>query len=292
VGYGLLCASLAAICWGVAPIFQKLALKDMGLTELNAVRGIGLLAVLLPVFFFGKKDLFLPEANFYMILMFVALVNNVIGDLFAFIAIRDIGVSLASPITSAYPLAVALISWLCFGETMTVFVLAGTFAVVTGLTFLNIRGAAPSSHHLYGVGAACLAALCWALGLSLNKYLTLQGINSVRITFWRGVFFSFMALGNWTSLKALRPEKKRGLKDIPLLGRVAGAWSGVLSLVIGAWFYASSLFMIPMNVATPIASSSPLIAALIACAFTGERLRPIQWLGIAFVISGAVVVTA
>jgi drug/metabolite transporter (DMT)-like permease len=264
----------------------------MGLLELNAMRGMGLSAVLLPMFFFEKADLLLPEAGFYMILLFVALVNNVIGDLFAFIAIRDIGVSLASPITSAYPLIVTLTSWFCFGETMTVFVLAGTFSVVTGLAFLNMRGAARSNHHLWGVGAACLAALCWALGLTLNKYLTLQGVDSVMITFWRGAFFSFMALGNWAGLNAIHPERKRGLKDIPFLGRIAGAWSGVLSLMIGAWFYASSLFMIPMNVATPIASSSPLIAALIACVFTGERLRPIQWLGIAFVVSGAVVVGA
>ena len=292
MGYGLLFASLAAVCWGIAPIFQKRALRDMGLLELNAVRGMGLLIVLLPMFFFAKTDLLLPEAGFYMILMFVALVNNVIGDIFAFIAIRYIGVSLASPITSSYPLIVTLTSWFCFGETMTVFVLAGTFAVVTGLAFLNIRGEAPSSHHLWGVGAACLAALCWALGLSLNKSLTLQGINSARITFWRGAFFSYMTLGNWVGLKVICPEQKRGLKDIPFLGRVAGAWSGVLSLMIGAWFYASSLFMIPMNVATPIASSSPLIAVVIACVFTGERLRPIQWLGIAFVVSGAVVVGA
>jgi DME family drug/metabolite transporter len=285
-------AFLAAVCWGAAPIFQKRALKDMGLLELNALRGIGLLVVLPLMFFFAKTDLLLPEMSFYVILMFVALVNNVVGDLFAFIAIRHIGVSLASPITCAYPLIVTLTSWFYFGETMTVFVLAGTFSVVTGLTFLNIRGEARSNHYLWGVGAACLAALCWALGLSLNKYLTLQGINSVRITFWRGAFFSFIALGSWVGFRVFHPEKKRELKDIPFLGRVAGAWAGVLSLVIGAWFYASSLFMIPMNVATPIASSSPLIAALIACIFMGERLRPIQWLGIAFVISGAVVVSA
>jgi drug/metabolite transporter (DMT)-like permease len=264
----------------------------MGLLELNAMRGLGLLVVFLPAFFFAKTDLLLPEASFYVILVLVALLNNMIGDLFAFIAIRDIGVSLASPITSAYPLIVTLTSWLYFDETTTVFVLAGTFSVVTGLMFLNMRGAAWSRHHLYGVGAACLAALCWALGLSLNKYLTLQGIDSLRITFWRGIFFSFIALGSWSGLRAFSPGKKRDLRDIPLPGRFAGAWAGVLSLVLGTWFYASSLFMIPMNVATPIASTSPLIAALTACVFTGERLRPIQWLGIVFVVSGAVVVSA
>ena len=145
--------------------------------------------------------------------------------------------------------------------------------------------------RLRGTASAVVAALCWALGLSLNKYLTLRGVSSTAITFWRGAFFSLMALGGWAGSKAFCPKRQR---PVPLsaAGVLSSAGSGVLSLIAGAWFYASSLFMIPMHVATPVASASPLIAALFACAFLGERLRRVQWLGIACIVTGAIVVSS
>jgi drug/metabolite transporter (DMT)-like permease len=318
MGHGLLFAFLASVCWGIAPIFQKRGLRDMSLLEMNAMRGLGLAVVLLPAFFFVSADVLLADTRPYLVLASVALLNNVVGDLFAFIAIRNIGVSLASPITSAYPLFVTLTSQLWFDETMTAFVLGGTLLVVTGFALLNagrradernlrpspsalkkleknVSGACDSSErerrrHLRGVSAAVLAAFCWAMGLSLNKYLTLRGVSSTAITFWRGAFFSLMAMGVWAGSKVLRP-KRQNPTPLSAAGVLSGAISGVLSLIVGSWFYASSLFIVPMNVATPIASTSPLMAALFACAFLGERLRPVQWLGIAVIVTGAVVVS-
>ncbi|GHV45771.1 membrane protein [Synergistales bacterium] len=292
--YGFLLALSAAVCWGSAPIFQKRALRDMGLLELNAIRSLGVLALLLPVLFFAGPDIFLPGASSYLVVVIIVFVNSLIGDLLAFAAIRSIGASLATPITNAYPLAITLISWLWFGEELTSFVLAGTFLVIMGLVLLNLRGAAtPDSRpgsYLWGVASAMLAALCWAFGLSMSKYLTLQGATSTAIVFWRGFFFSLMAWGNWALFRAFRPEKTRSMKGIPFSGKTMAACSGALSLVLGSWCYTTGITLIPMNVATPIATSAPLITALIACVLMDERLRFIQWLGIVFVVTGAVVV--
>ncbi|GHS89891.1 membrane protein [Synergistales bacterium] len=294
--YGILLALLAAVFWGVSPIFQKRALREAGLLELNAMRGLGALAVILPALFFAKPDVLLPGIGSYLIVVAVVFVNNLIGDVLAFIAIRNIGASLATPITNAYPLAIAVISWLWFGEKLTYFVLAGTFLVVTGLALLNLRGKAKTDsqpgRYLYGVASAIIAALCWAFGLSLNKYLTLQGVTSTAIIFWRGTIFSFMAWGNYAIFRTTHPNNTRRLKDISLTGKAASILAGAFSLVLGAWCYTTSVTLIPMNVATPTATSSPLITALIACLFMGERLRLVQWLGIVVVVVGAVVVSS
>jgi drug/metabolite transporter (DMT)-like permease len=178
---------------------------------------------------------------------------------------------------------------------MTRFVAGGTLLVVTGFGLLNAGRESvqksPGASHARGIAAAVLAAFCWAMGLSLNKYLTLHGVSSTAITFWRGAFFSLISMGIWAGSKALH-LKRRNPARLSVAGALSSAGSGVLSLLVGTWFYASSLFMIPMNVATPIASTSPLAAAFFACAFLGERLRPIQWLGIAAIVTGAVVVSA
>ena len=299
-GYGLLSAFLASVCWGVAPILYKRALGEMGPWKANAFRGFGLLTILVPAFFYvffaradNAEELLSLSVNSYLILALIALLSNIVGDIFYMAAIRVIGVSLTVPITSSYPLAVAVNSWFWFGEALTFSVLSGTFSVVAGLALLNVHAAetqgAIRSRHARGVVLSVLTALCWAMGLALNKHLTLQGVSPFAITFWRGVFFSLMAI-------ALLPLENRGEGKKPRRASAGGvlsaACAGVIALVFGGWFYATSLFIIPMNVATPIASSSPLIAAAFACAFMGESLRPVQWLGIVFVVAGAVAVSA
>ena len=295
-GYGLFFASCASVCWGIAPLLNKRALRETGILKTNAFRALGVLAVSVPVFFWGSaetaKELLSFSVNTYLILLLVTIMNNVVGDVFYFVAIRDIGVSLAAPITSSYPLAVAVTSWLWFNEALTFSVLVGTFSVVTGLALLNVRAAktrdAGSSRHLRGVVLAILAALCWATGLTLNKYLTLNGVGATTMTFWRGIFFSLMAI----ACLPLASRGERETRSVSAAGALAAGGAGIAGLVAGGWLYVASLSIIPMNVATPIASSSPLISAVFACAFMGESLRPIQWLGIMFVVAGAVAVGA
>ena len=267
----------------------------MGLWKANSFRGLGLFVLLVPVFFLANaktmEELLSLSVYSYLILALVALLNNLVGDVFYMAAIRGIGVSMAAPITSSYPLVVAVNSWLWFNEVLTFSVLGGTLSVVTGLAFLNIRAGEKRglerSRHLRGVVSAILAALCWALGLSLNKHLTLQGVSSTAITFWRAFFFSLMAIVPLPLI--LRREKEERRTSVG--GVLAAGGAGFVALVAGGWFYTTSLFIIPMNVATPIASSSPLVAAAFACTFMGESLRPIQWLGILFVVAGAVTVS-
>jgi len=236
------------------------------------------------------EELLSLSVNSYLFLALNALLSNTVGDVFYLAAIRGIGVSLAVPITSTYPLAITLISWLWFGEALTFSVLSGTFSIVMGLALLNMHvtesNGVSRSRHLRGFVLAILAALCWAIGMSLNKHLTLRGVSPMSITFWRSFFFSLMAI-------AFLPLATRGEKEtrrVTVGGALAAAGAGIIALFVGGWLYTTSLSIIPMNVATPIASSSPLIAAVFACAFMGESLRPIQWLGIVFVVGGAVAV--
>lgn len=288
MGYGLFLASVAAVCWGFSPILQKRALAEMGLPELNAARGIGLLIPLLLFIPFLSADVLRLDATSFLYLALMALLNNIIGDLLLFVAIRDVGVSVSSPVSSSYPLIVALISWIGFGEEMTSHILIGTFAVVAGLVFLNAGKGQASDHYLRGIFAALLAAVCWALGLTQNKILMLRGVPPMGITFWRGVFFGLMSLLCLGFMRLIRPAGAKRAEPVSRQALLAGGASGIVALLLGGWVFATSVAQIPLSVATPIASSSPLIAALVACALMGERLRPIQWFGIACVVTGAV----
>jgi drug/metabolite transporter (DMT)-like permease len=264
-----------------------------------------MLVILLPLSFFVGEDVLFLDLGTYLILAGIALVNNLIGDFFSFIAIRNIGVSLATPLTNAYPLILTLTSWLWFGEALTPFILGGTFFISVGLVLLNLRNLSARDPvnpknmpnlYLQGLAAALLTALCWALGLSGNKYLTLQGINPTAITFWRGVFFGVMSPSIPLLMRLARSSRRAKSSETRLRvscgGVLAAVGSSFFALFAGTWCYNFSLLLLPMNVATPIAASNPLIAAIAACAFMGERLRRTQWLGIVFVVTGAVLVAS
>jgi len=298
-GHGLLFAALAAVFWGTAPVLNKKALGEMGLWKTNAFRGLGALIVLASMFLFAlfakpeaAWELLSLSVTAYLLLLSVALLNNMVGDVFYLSAIRDIGVSVAAPIASSFPLFVALISWFWFDEALTFSVLSGTLLVVTGLALLNARATETrgtgSSRYLRGVVAAMLTAMCWAVGLTFNKYLALHGVSSAAMVFWRGIFFSAMAI---TLMPVLSRAEKRADKTPSAGSAIAAMCAGISGLVVGTWFYITSLFIIPINVATPIASAGPLISVISACVFMGESLRPIQWFGIFFVVGGAVFVS-
>ncbi|MDR2529491.1 MAG: DMT family transporter [Synergistaceae bacterium] len=298
---GLLFALGATFFWGISPPFQKRALREMGLVEMNAARGAGMLLFLLVMIpFAGEEVLYLGGAA-YLTLAGVSLLNNLIGDVFAFIAIQRLGVSVAFPITSSYLLYMPFIAWFWFGEALTSFVFVGTFFVVAGLSLVNARSpngrdaaSSETRQRLRGVVLALLAGLCWAVGLSTSKYLSTRGVDPSGITFWRGAFFGLQSvalallwgLARWVSRIPPAPRAGR----VSAGGILAGMGAGVFGLIIGSWCYNSSLPLIPMSVATPIAASCPLIAAVAACAFMDERLRPRQWLGIVFVVTGAAIV--
>jgi len=304
---GILFAFLAALFWGLSPILNKKALQEMGLWKTNAFRGAGaivLLLLLLPLAFIvnptNTRELLFLSVSAYLTLVAIAFLNNMVGDVLYLSAIRDVGVSVAAPIASSFPLIVAFISWLWFGEALTFSVLVGTVFVVGGLALLNRRAAEArtDSRYLRGVTASALTALCWAVGLTFTKYLTLQGVASESMVFWRGIFVGVMAITllpvvskNETSDKSDKSNKKFTFRPPSAVSVFAAMGAGIVGLVVGTWFYISSLLLIPMNVATPISSSGPLVAVVLACVLMGESLRPIQWAGIVLVVSGAVFVS-
>jgi DME family drug/metabolite transporter len=287
--WGLFFAFMSSVSWGVAPILQKRAVAGadgLSMVEMNAARAAGLIVCLVPMTFL-VPGLGL-STQLYTVLLLLALVNNVVGDVLAFVAIRDIGVSLTSPITSTYVLMMTAASWLWFEEALTPFVVLGTVGVVIGIALLTSgKSTGAVKRRAHGIAAAAAAAVCWAVGLSLGKYLTAAGVDSIVIIYWRCLMFSVAAIAIWG---VERTTGRRSSASLSSFG--AGAAAGVVALVIGGWCYFTSLTLIPMNVATPVSSTSPLIAALIACLFGSERLRPAQWVGIGLIVAGAAAVNA
>lgn len=226
-----------------------------------------------------------------------------LGDLFYFIAIREIGVSLAVPIANGYPILVIFTSWILLGEPVTMKLLWGVVVVVSGILLLRFGGekikepddAADALHNkrqlMKGFAFAIATGCFWALSAPMTKLVIISsGLGPVEVTFYRS--FAFLVI---SIVARIVTVKYRTTATIPLRSvRPAAAMyfaaAAFIGLCLGSIVYAACLVVMPVAIVTAITATSPLIAALFGHFALKERLLKLQWTGIVLIIAGSVAV--
>ncbi|MBI4374854.1 MAG: EamA family transporter [Elusimicrobia bacterium] len=131
-------ALLAALAWGIAPIFEKQGLAQVSLPAGLFLRTLGA--------FFGSLALlaFVPAGDWAALswplalrFLIAGVLASVIGQIFAYTAIRISEVSQVTPIMGSWPLIVVLFGWLILKEPMTARKLIGSGLIVTGVWLLR-----------------------------------------------------------------------------------------------------------------------------------------------------------
>ena len=134
-------ALLAALVWSVSPILEKYALAKVeplpGLVPRTIGVVIGLLA-LLPFLGDWRAGLQGADARHLAALAAAGALASILGQVFAYTAMKKADVSLISPVAASWPLLVLVFGWLFLGEALTLRKAAGCVLVVTGVWLLKI----------------------------------------------------------------------------------------------------------------------------------------------------------
>jgi drug/metabolite transporter (DMT)-like permease len=69
-------------------------------------------------------------------------------------------------------------------------------------------------------------------------------------------------------------------------------WIGLLSLILMFIIWSAILSKIDLSVAVPIASFSYILVALVSILFLNETVSLLRWIGIFFILSGVIFVSA
>jgi transporter family protein len=138
----LLLISITIIVWGVAAVMDKLALKQgdplLGLT----IRAITVLVMLLAFIIANGKiraliSLVQNDTRSTLFFMLSGLLAGFVGMLTYYGALRLAPVSQVVPVTSAYPLVVALLSVLFLGEQLSFLRLLGIILIISGVYLIQ-----------------------------------------------------------------------------------------------------------------------------------------------------------
>jgi bacterial/archaeal transporter family protein len=130
---------------------------------------------------------------------------------------------------------------------------------------------------------AVLTAFCWAMGSLLEKSgMRLGGLTPVMGTAIRS-FFSLILL-SFLSFPFWKEIRQAGLKPLLLIAVGGGLLAGGLGLLCLYSALKSGQLSIVMTIAFCL---TPVIGAVLGVLVLGERLAPLQAVGIVLCIAGA-----
>jgi drug/metabolite transporter (DMT)-like permease len=167
--------------------------------------------------------------------------------------------------------------------------LLGTVAVISGIWLVAGRAEnkiGKKEHSKLGILAALGTSLCWACGVSIFK-ITLANTDPFILASVR-MLFLLPALGVFMILPF---GKKSSSENLTRFNILAMFLSGLMSLLVGDTLYLVGLERTKANIAAPLASTTPLFAAIIAILFLKEEVSKRVLVGTLLVTAGIVLLT-
>lgn len=275
--------TFAAVAWGGSIVAQKWALGSLSVIEISLLRGIGALALLVPLWWWqeGKTARFTGSD----LAMLGALSLGVLGNhLLTLFGLRYVEAAVGGVIIGAAPAITALLSSLLLRDLPFRVVVTGCAVSFAGVALVSGAGQAG------GVGAnpwlggvlVVLAQVCWAL-YSIGGRHIMQRLSALTVN-WTTLAFSLLPQIPllWTDQKAM----VAGMDSV-----VPSAWLAVAFLIIvptalgqQAWLY--GVKGVGPSRAGIFINLIPVSALLLSVMILGETLDATKLAGIALILAG------
>ena len=199
--------------------------------------------------------------------------------IFLFDAYRYASVSIGTLVYYTGPILVMALSPVLFKEKLTWNKLAAIAAVVTGMLCITGVAELGGGGAARGLGSALVAAVLYALLIISNKSMRhVQGLSATLSS----LFISSIVVGGYLlgtgGLPFAIPAGKPLVCVIVL---------GVVNTGIACWLYFSSMRRLPGQTVALCCYVDPLSAVVFSALFLGERMTPVQGIGAALLLGGA-----
>jgi drug/metabolite transporter (DMT)-like permease len=282
--FGLVDLALLAlvIIWGTNFVVVKSALSEIAPQAFNALRfgGAAFLSVILA--WIVEKDLRIPRQDWQMVLL-LGLIGTPVHQVTFILGLARTSASNASLILATAPIFVALIGTLTGSEKISSRNWIGVLLSFVGLFLLiggSSSGLAIGSQTLTGDWLILVAAIIWAIYTILLKRLT-QRNSALKITAW--VMLSSIPLLVTVALPDLRSQDWQAISPQSWLGLL---YSSALGIAIGYVIWNAGVQRLGSARTSVYQYLVPLVAVLVAWAFLGESMQPLQALGAAGILLG------
>jgi drug/metabolite transporter (DMT)-like permease len=275
-----------ALVWGINIPIVKGALAGWDELAFNAIR-FGAAAVLIVAYVcFTDPAWRLSRSELWRVAV-LGLVGNGLYQWLFVEAVARTTASNTSLLLALSPLAVTLWGAVTGNDRMTSWVMGGTAVSVLGVALVVVGGEGSfsfGSATMAGDLIALGAMICWAAYTVYAKPVIERVGSSLRVTAWAMLF------GALTNLVIGIPALVRQDYSLVTGSSIAGmTFSFLMSLVFGYIVYAWAVKRVGAARTAIYINLTPVIAALVAWLFIGERWNSLQWAGALLVIAGVTV---
>jgi drug/metabolite transporter (DMT)-like permease len=193
------------------------------------------------------------------------------GTLLYWESVRRLGISVAFPIASSYPLVASLYGFFFLDEAFSLAKVFGTVAIIGGVSLVSISSSESGKRstegtHWKAVLLAFMAMLCWSGNTILIKLAMDAGLGVFTVNLFRMPVIAMLL----TTVVIVRHRKastpRISLRSLSVLG-LAALISGAQDLL---YFY--TLQASDLSIIVPLASTSPLFVTPMAVLFLKERV--------------------
>lgn len=229
-------------------------------------------------------------AGFAAILLSV-IFSIIIGDTAYFLAIRSVGVGVATAIAKTFPVFTAIFAYILLGEPLGVLKMIGIATATCGTVLLSIRGTAPpiKGSSLISYRHGFLLALGSAIASGIGVVAIRDALHTWSV--W-DTGFSRMALGSvllWPV--ALRSEPLPTLKRILLPRAALGVIAVGACLSVTTLLLIVSIQKIGAGPAAAYISMAPLFAVPLSVLLFRERVTTRTIAGVLLAVVGIILIS-
>jgi drug/metabolite transporter (DMT)-like permease len=284
--FGALAALGSAAAWAVTSLLARSLMSELGSVGVNAIRstigGVLLIAWVLATAGAGVFTAISASASLLLGLSIVTAIA--LGDTVFFESTRAIGVGRAMTISTTYPLGAAVIAAAFLNEPVTVSIAVGSLVTMAGLVLIVAPWAerAPEERFWFGVGAAALASLAWAVSTVLVK----PPLSEMGPVTAQAIRLPVASMVLWLTPWA-RPVPRTFAKSsraVQIRIVILGAITSVSSVM-----FVAGVKHAGVAVASVLSSTAPMFAIPLAVIFLDERITLRAFLGIVLTLAGIIV---
>jgi len=283
--FGALAALGSAVAWAVTSLLARSLMSELGSVGVNAIRStIGGVLLIAWVLATAGAGVFTAISASAWLLLGLSIVTAIaLGDTVFFESTRAIGVGRAMTISTTYPLGAAVIAAAFLNEPVTVPIAAGSLVTMAGLVLIVAPWAerAPEERFWFGVGAAAIASLAWAVSTVLVK----PPLSEMGPVTAQAIRLPVASMVLWLTPWA-RPVPRTFAKSsraVQIRIVILGAITSVSSVM-----FVAGVKHAGVAVASVLSSTAPMFAIPLAVIFLDERITLRAFLGIVLTLAGII----
>ena len=272
---------LSMVGYGLSNALSQPLTQKIGSSKTLFLRNLVIVPILLAVFL-----LFPLPPNYALTFVAIAFAIGILGFVptLAFYKAIKIGkVGIIAPVASSSVIFTVLLSLLFFGEPLSILQASSIALIIAGVLLISVnpkdwknllRGGMPS-----GVLFALVASVLWGVVFFLLK-IPVNVIGPILTSL-------LLEFGVLAASGACLVLGKSGFK-LPDRGAFILVFAVAATGAAGTLFFSLGVQISAVSIVAALSMSSPLVATLYSRFFYKEKLARLQWLAVALIVGGIV----